>query len=35
MTIADLVTGVFGDDLPIGFEAYDGTRWVRPTPTPR
>ena len=25
MTIADLVTGVFGDDLPIGLEAYDGS----------
>ena len=26
MTIADLVTGVFGEDLPIGLEAYDGSR---------
>ncbi len=25
MTIADLVTGVFGEDLPIGLEAYDGS----------
>ena len=25
MTVADLVTGVFGDDLPIGLEAYDGS----------
>ena len=26
MTIADLVTGVFGEDLPIGLEAYDGSQ---------
>src|SRR6478735_3440661 len=25
MTVADLVTGVFGEDLPIGLEAYDGS----------
>jgi cyclopropane-fatty-acyl-phospholipid synthase len=26
MTIADLVTGVLGPDLPIGLQAYDGSR---------
>jgi cyclopropane-fatty-acyl-phospholipid synthase len=25
-SIADLVTGIFGSDLPIGFRAYDGSR---------
>jgi cyclopropane-fatty-acyl-phospholipid synthase len=26
MTIADLITGVLGPDLPVGFRAFDGSR---------